>query len=688
MKTAVTRRSVGRPFAIAIFVMALLPAAGTAAPPGAGPLAVLTPADVFRLKRVGDVRISPDGRSVAYLASDTDIMIDGRRSSIRIIDVATGRERVLAEDASSPRWSPDGRSIAYLGRRPGGKFRLIVAEPARDARRTVAELPDVPSAIVWSPDGSTLAFTMFVAADVRARVVSVRQPQGAKWAPPPRVITTARYQSDEGGLLRPGRDRLFTVPISGGTPAQHTSGDVDVVGDPAWTADGAAIVIAERHRGEREIGDGAVRLYRVPLSGGAEKALSPAGLVALAQAVSPDGRSIAFSAFANDGRDYSPLGLYVMGIDGTGLHRLDGKLDRDVYEPSWSPDGRSIYVLSNDRGIDTVLRFGLDGKVALVASGTFDGYTVSCDGAIAYAMGRTDRPADVAVKEPGGPPRLLTARNDTVLATKTLATVRPLEVRSSLDRHAVGAWLTLPPGHREGQRHPMILSIHGGPYGYDSPIWSTTDQLYAAAGYAVLHANYRGSVSYGFAFADRIARDFPGPAYTDLISAVDAAVAGGFAEPARLFVTGGSAGGLLTAWIVGSTDRFRAAMAEKPVINSMSQALTTDQYGNAGVEFGSKPWDVSAKVWAASPLSLVGRVKTPTLIVVGEEDRRTPVSESLQFYNALIIRGIPSELVIMPGASHSTLGSKPSQLVSAIDLTLEWFARYGGLGSATSEVRP
>lgn len=268
--------------------------------------------------------------------------------------------------------------------------------------------------------------------------------------------------------------------------------------------------------------------------------------------------------------------------------------------------------------------------------------------------------------------------NDALLGGRSLATKRELAVRSSLDGARVGTWLTLPPGWDGRRRLPLLLSIHGGPYGSDGPWWDTQDQLLAAAGYAVLHANYRGSISYGFAFADRIARDFPGPSYADLMSAVDAAVAEGVADPDRLFVTGGSAGGMLTAWTVGRTDRFRAAAALKPVIDAVSSSLTTDQANVERAAYGGHPWEVPGAYAARSPLTLVGHVRTPTLLVVGDLDMRTRATEAQQFYVALKLRRVPTELAIMPGAGHDSLEATPSRLIAVTTLILRWFARFDG----------
>ena len=265
----------------------------------------------------------------------------------------------------------------------------------------------------------------------------------------------------------------------------------------------------------------------------------------------------------------------------------------------------------------------------------------------------------------------------TTIYEKSLGAVHKITAASSHDGKTIEGWLTLPPGYREGQRVPLILEIHGGPFAAYGGHFSTDNQLYAAAGYAVLSSNPRGSTSYGAAFANEIDKTYPGNDYFDLISIVDRAVELGVADPDALFVTGGSGGGVLTSWIVGKTDKFKAAVAQKPVINWTTQALTADGPGFFGPYWlGAEPWEKPDLFWSRSPLSLVGNVKTPTLVIVGAEDYRTPVSESEQYYTALRLRGVPTALIKVPGASHGGIAARPSQSAAKASAILAWFEKY------------
>jgi dipeptidyl aminopeptidase/acylaminoacyl peptidase len=454
----------------------------------------------------------------------------------------------------------------------------------------------------------------------------------------------------------------------------------------SWTPDGRSILFSANLSKNWEREPVNSEIYRIGIDGGTPVALTDRNGPDASPAVSPDGRHIAYIGFDDKQLGYQNTRLYVMNVDGSDKRMLTGSLDRSVSSPAWGGDSRSIYVQSEDRGVSKVMRVGLDGSTREVASGMGGGeldrpytggdFSVSKTGVVALTSGDSLHPNQVAVAS-GSNVRRLTRLSSSLLDSKVLGQVQKLPVTSSVDQRPIDAWMVTPPDYDPNKKYPMILEIHGGPYAAYGPQFSTDDQLYAAHGYVVVYSNPRGSTSYGEDFANQIEKAYPGHDYDDLMSVTDAAIATGHVDPNNLFVTGGSGGGVLTAWIVGKTDRFRAAASQKPVIDWASFALTSD--GAAFYSpywFAKKPWEDPMGYWQRSPLSLVGNVKTPTIVVVGSEDYRTPDSEAEQYYTALQLRGIPTKFVKVPGASHGGFTDRPSQSAAKASAILAWFDQY------------
>jgi len=676
-----------------IRILALLAAATAlssplAATPATGPTRYLTGNDLFDLEVATDPQISPDGRTIAYVRKSNDIMTDRARSTIWLVDAATGQQRPLLAGSgsySSPRWSPDGGRLAYIGS-DGGSTQLYVRWMASGDSARITGLPDSPDSIAWSPDGRRVAYSMFVPDDgPKLGAAPDNKPDGAKWADPLQVIDAVTYRFDGAGYFKPGYNQIFWVPADGGAATQLTFGPTNAGAQVSWTPDSRAVLFSANlgKNWERDVND--AEIYRVGIDGGAPVALTSRKGPDVSPAVSPDGRQIAYVGNDDNGRANVDTKLSVMNIDGSNRRLLTGNFDRSVGSPVWASDGRSIYVQYDEHGSNRIARVGLDGSVHDVATGlTASGldrpysggeFSVSRGGAVAITTGDNLHPSDVGLAT-GGSVRKLTHLNQQLQA-KVLGQPQKLAVTSSFDQRPIDAWMITPPDFDAAKKYPLILEIHGGPWAAYGPTFSTDDQLYAAAGYVVVYANPRGSTSYGQAFEDEIDKNYPGHDYDDLMSAVDAAIATGHVDPNELFVTGGSGGGVLTAWIVGKTDRFRAAATQKPVIELASFALTTDFL--AGFSPGwrkERPWEDPMGYWKYSPLSLVGNVKTPTLVVVGSEDYRTPVSQAEQYYAALQLRGIPTALVKVPGASHGSIAARPSQAAAKASAILAWFERY------------
>ena len=643
--------------------------------------------DVFDLEFASDPQISPDGRRVVYVRTSFDIRSDRPRANLWLLDVDGGSHRPLRsghESEQSPRWSPDGSRIAYVSDGEGSP-QLFVRFMDSGESALITDLVEAPSALAWSPDGEWLAFTMFVPKPKEPLAEPPTPPEGAVWAPPVSVIDTVIYRVDGAGYLESGFTHVFVVPADGGAARQLTRGDFHDAGPLSWSPDGRTLLFSGNRAADWELDPAESELFAVDVASGALTQLTHRNGPDANPVFSPDGKQIAFVGFDDRGRTYAASRLYLMPTAGGAPRELMPRFDDDVLDPRWAADGRSLTFMHDERGVRKVASVTLDGRTHELASGlggtdlgrpyTSGSYSASRSGAIAFTVNTPQRPADVAVAS-GGPARTLTHLNEDLFAHKRLGAVEEISWQSSHDGREIQGWLATPPDFDPDLQYPLILEIHGGPHAAYGPNYSTEIQRYAAAGYVVLYANPRGSTSYGAAFANEIHHAYPGHDYDDLMTGVDAAIARGFIDEQNLFVTGGSGGGILTAWIVGKTNRFRAAVSAKPVINWSSMMLTSDfPNGYVPYWFAKPPWEDAGEYWRRSPLSLVGNVKTPTLLLTGEQDYRTPISEAEQYYAALKLRKVDTALVRMPEASHE-LVDRPSRLIAKTDNIVAWFERY------------
>ena len=656
-----------------------------------GPSRIFTGSDLFGLAIAADPQISPDGRTIVYVRRTGDVMSDRMQSSLWLIDVSSGRQTPFVAQGSNPRWSPDGWRIAYSAS-DGENSQLFVRFIGSGATARITSLPGDPQALSWSPDGTRLAYIANVAGEGTTLGKAPKKPEGAKWAEPLIVIDRVNYRNDGPGYVKPGYDHLFVVSADGGAARQLTFGRFDDGGPLSWTPDGGAILFSAIRTPDAERQVMNTDIVSVDVASGALRMLTTRDGPDEAPRIAPDGAKIAWLGFDDKRRSYENDQLYVGGKDATSPRSLTASLDRRIEKVEWAADGRSLYASYDDHGQRRIARIGLDGRLTPLIDNVWGGgldrpytggdFSVSKSGTIAYTGGDATAPADVWVMS-GGKPRRLTTLNAILTGSKTLAPVRKIAVTAA-DGRAIDAWIATPPSRAAGARVPLILEIHGGPNSAYGPGFATDMQLYAAGGYAVLWTNPRGSTSYGEAFANLIDKNYPSGDYDDLMAAVDAAIADGTADPENLFVTGGSGGGVLTSWIIGKTNRFKAAATQKPVINWISEALTMDNtLFTSRYWFTKMPWEDPMSYWKRSPLSLVGNVKTPTLVVVGSEDYRTPVSESEQYYAALQIAGVPTALVKVPGASHGGIAARPSQSAAKAAAILAWFDRYRKPASST-----
>ncbi|MDB4293613.1 S9 family peptidase, partial [Maribacter sp.] len=384
---------------------------------------------------------------------------------------------------------------------------------------------------------------------------------------------------------------------------------------------------------------------------------------------------------------YQTRKLHLMNTDGTNKRMISANLDRAISNIVWDAKSNGLYFSYDNKGNGKIGYITLDGKVTKVADnrgGTSIGrpygggtFSVSNSGAVAYNHSRPDYPAELAVLQPKGKtPALITTLNSALLDFKELGKVEEVWYKSSFDQRDLQAWVVYPPNYDATKKYPFLVENHGGPILNYGDRFSAEMQLYAAAGYIVFYPNARGSTSYGEEFGNLLYRNYPGEDYNDTMDGVDFCIAKGIAHEDQLYVTGGSAGGIMSAWMIGKNNRFEAAVVAKPVMNWISKTLVADNYfGYANSRYEGQPWENFEHYWKFSPLSLVGSIETPTMVMVGMNDLRTPPSEAKQLYHALKLRKIPTVLVEIPGASHG-IANRPSNLITKIAHTLAWFEKY------------
>jgi dipeptidyl aminopeptidase/acylaminoacyl peptidase len=648
----------------------------------------LQPRDVFDLEWADNPALSPDGRRIVYQRNRFDIMKDRRQSHLWLLEADGSRHRPLTSGQGSDGavvWSPNGDRIAWTSAREGSS-QIWVRWMDTGQSAVLTQLTQSPDGLAWSPDGRSLAFTMDVAAKTTPLATMPAKPKGAEWAPDVKVIDQIGYRADGAGYLEPSYTHVFVLPAEGGTPRQVTQGDFQHGGAPVWSRDGRSLFVVSNRAADWEYEPAESEIYRIDVDSGAATALTSRDGRDDEPTLSPDGKQLAYVGFDDRKLGYHQAQLYVLDLASGRSRALSADFDHDVSGPQWDRDGRGVYFAYDEHGVshigwvpanggeveDVVQDFGGTAMGRPYGGGSF----AVANGRIAYTRGTPQRPSDIAVGARGEKSRVLTDLNSDALARKRLGEVEELWVKSSADGLDVQGWIVKPPQFQEGKKYPLLLEIHGGPYENYGPRFAPETQLYASAGYVVLYVNPRGSTSYGQAFADQIQHNYPSRDFDDLMTAVDATIAKGYVDESRLYVTGGSGGGVLTAWIVGHTDRFRAAVVAKPVINWTSFVLTADAYPFfTQYWFPAPPWEAQEQYWKRSPLAYVGKVTTPTMLITGESDHRTPISETEQYYQALKLRRIDTAMVRIPGASHG-INARPSNMIAQVLNTIGWFERY------------
>lgn len=643
--------------------------------------------DVFEFEYVTEPHLSPDQKKIVYVRNYMDKMTDFRRSNIWIIQSDGSDHHPITTGGNnnfSPRWSPSGNRIIYASTKDGLGIELFMRWVGAGQTARISNLPYTPNGITWSPNGKWIAFTMFVPHSSPPMVSLPGKPAGAEWAEAPKEIDDLMYRLDGNGFLGEGYTHLFVIPAEGGSSRQLTFGPYNHQGAPKWTPDGKSLIISGNRNKGWESNLNNSEIYAVDVETGSIKALTERPGPDMSPTVSPNGEYIAYLGYDEQNIGYQVNRLYLMSTDGSDKQVLIDGFDRNITNPKWNKSGQKIFFQYEDRGVTKVAATDLSGNITEIASGLggniglpYGGgsYDLSGNDIVTYAFSNPEVVSEVAVSK-DGTTKIITDLNSDLLAHKELGDVEEIWFKSNYDGRDIQGWVITPPNFNKSIEYPLILNIHGGPHLNYGSRFTVELQLMAAAGYVVLYVNPRGSTSYGEEFGQLIQNKFPSYDYNDLMSGVDELVKRSYVNKDSLYITGGSGGGLLTAWAISKTDRFNAAVVEKPVINWYSFALTSDFIPFYHKHwFPGYPWENQNHYMMRSPISRVGTVNTPAMIMAGDADHRVPISQAEQYYSALRLKGVETVMVRIPGASHY-VSARPSQMMAKVAYTLKWFERY------------
>ena len=643
---------------------------------------VLTSADLPRLRNVGGVALSPDGRDIAYTIVTREH--PGRASGqLWVMDMGSGKSIRLGGDrpAGAAVWSADSKWIAFHAS-DGEKSGLFIAHPDGSGttflaaiKGTNSPLPGTGKSVAWSPDGKQIAFISSTPGEAAAEANG-----------DPQVITRYLYKPDAGeGMTRFNdnqRLHIFVVDIASMQVRQLTPGEVDEHSID-WSPDGKKLVfVSNREPNQDEFFN--YDLFTLDLADNSIHRLTATESCEYDPIWSPDGKYIVYRGTRRGLTDrettMEDTHVWVMNADGSNRREIGAVLDNRQGEAQWAADGSAVYFTVQERGSQHLVRLPVGGgqpEYVLKDPGSIGNWSIGRNGALAYSYTSPSDPGELYFKSGSAAPRKLTDLNRELLRNKTIASVEPFTFISNDNRFEVEAFLTTPVGMTETSKHPMIVVIHGGPHGANGPAFNFKNQVYAGHGFAVLNVNYRGSTSYGQKFADAVFGDQNGNEAQDVLYGVSAAVRRYlWIDRDRLGIEGVSYGGQLTDWLITQTNEFKAAIPTAGIFNLVSYNYMTYYNQYEEMEFGQflHQGNLMDLAWERSALKHIAAAHTPTLILHGENDNDVPVAEAEQLFIALKDLGVETVFVRYPREGHGLLETKHQ--MDAMDRSIAWYEKH------------
>ena len=637
----------------------------------------MRPADQFALQEVGEVRISPDGSTIVFSVTTTDVQ--GNHTTSRLMRIpATGGTPVplagVPDGANTIRWSPDSRRLAFFASQDGrnGLWVYDVASArltrVSDYDRTNRFLSKAGNPLAWSPDGTRLAFA------------GTLEPVAAREDP---YVTSRLQYKTRTGLADTRRTHIYVVSPTGAAPKPVTTGEYDEHSID-WGGDGSEIVFLSNREPDPDAAHN-YDIYAVSVAGGRVRQITRTPGVETDPRVSPDGRWIAYTATTRTVTTIDSVAedqhVFVISLSGGAAQELNHALDRRSSSPEWAPDGQTILYTAADHGKTVLYRVSVKGgaSVALIDKKAQVGpYSMARDGLVALGLTDPGMPREVFRFRPDANLQQLTTLNAAALERWTLVTPETVTFKS-FDGADVEGWYYPPAGGvKPGEKSTgLILAIHGGPHGMYGYGFNAAFQVQSGHGYATLALNPRGSTGYGQSFSDGTLLEWGGGDYKDLMTGVDYVLRlKPEIDPDRLAVMGGSYGGFMTNWVITQTTRFKAAVSSASVSNLVSFYGTSLYQDLVHAEFHGFPWAEQnfALLWKWSPLAHVANATTPTLFIHGELDQDVHITEAEQMFTALRRRGVDAAFARYPREGHGF--REPRHLLDRVERTLDWFDKY------------
>lgn len=647
----------------------------------------LEPKDLYRLRLVSDAQIAPDSSRVAFVLQTIDEEKNDYVSNIYVVD----RDGTVSQFTSggkdaTPRWSPDGKYLAFIsGRKEKSQIHLLPTTGGESVALTDRKFG--VGEPVWSPDSSTIAFSAMVSTDPEEEQEEEREDEKKddKKPAPTKIIERASYKTDGAGFIGNRRHHLFTIDIASRKVEQLTEGDFHD-GTPAWSPDGRHLAFDSSRLPKWDVSLESA-IYLIPTSGGQARQLTHGGSYGN-PVFSPDGSRVAFVGHQNPEDAFAPARMYSVNRSGEDLQDVlgawDGSLGDEVISDVvhsasghgtpliWRQDG--LYFLGTEHADSNIYK--IDGAVQPITHGqhAITDFSVADNGAIAFVRADATHPGDIFICEDNREQQL-THENDALLEEVYVAAPERFSYTGANGETSEG-WLIPPPGYASG-KHPLIVYIHGGPQSAHGEVFFFEYQYLAGQGFGVFFPNIHGSSSYGRAYQTSIKADWGNLDYQDVLAGTEVAAAKDWVDEQRLGIAGGSYGGYMTGWVMGHTDRFKAAVTERCLCNMVSFMGTSDSGWIWDRQFGVYPEEDVQKLWDMSPIKYVANVQAPMLVIHSERDDRTPYEQGEQMFNALRRLGKETKFITFPEESHGlSRGGKPSRRVERLGYIRDWFRQH------------